>query len=244
MEKNIPLAEDFRDYFDVFLANTEQLRSAVYKIRYRVYCVEFEYEPINSFPNKEEFDEFDEHSRHCVIIHKSTGMPAGCVRLVPAAETLILPFEKYCSSSIDKEYIKKLNLDRDKVCEISRLAVDGAFRRRASEARTRFGEIDAIDCTHRERRTFSLISLAAFLSATALTELTGKKNVFAMMEPFLPRMLEKSGIFFNKAGIDIDYHGMRAPYFAKTEDAMKSMHPDLEHFYEYVFGKIESQYAN
>ena len=89
-----------------------------------------------------------------------------------------------------------MKLDRNSICEISRLAVDSAFRRRVEEVRTRFGEIDAIDCSHEERRTFPLITVAAFLAVTALTDLSGRKNAFAMMEPFCQGCYESQGWIF------------------------------------------------
>lgn len=239
------LAENFQQYFSVDLATTPEQKLDVYKIRYRVYCDEFKYEPADRFPEKVEFDEFDDKSLHCLITHRS-GMPAGCVRLVPAygdADNSSLPFEKYCMDSLDTEYIERLNLERNTVCEISRLAVDGAFRRRSGEALTRFGEVDAMDCSRQEQRTFSLIAVVGFLAATALTDLTGRTNVFAMMEPFLPRLLKRSGILFQRAGKDINYHGTRAPYYNNTQSVLENMRSDLRELYDAVHKQIEHAYS-
>ena len=154
----------------------------------------------------------------------------------------ILPFEKDCSKSLDSEFIRRLNLDRKTVCEISRLAVDSTFRRRAGETETRFGGTGAMDCSHHEQRSFDLIAVAGFLAATALTDLTGRTNVFAMMESFLPRLLKRSGIIFQKAGEDIEYHGIRAPYFIRTQSALDNMRPDLKELYEAIFEQIKQSY--
>ncbi len=245
--QTLSLAENFQKYFSVeFVANAKQ-RSDVYRIRYRVYCDEFKYEPADQFTNKEEYDEFDDRSLHCLIRHRSSGMPAGCVRMVPTAVNQLddwLPFEKYCKKSLDEAYISGLNLERNTICEISRLAVDGAFRRRSGEALTRFGEIDAMDCSQQEKRTFSLIAVAGFLAATALTDLAGRTNLFAMMEPFLPRLMHRSGIAFERAGKDIDYHGIRAPYFITTQLALENMKPELKELYRIVTQQIEMTHPN
>jgi len=87
-------------------------------------------------------------------------------------------------------------------------------------------------------------AVAAFLAATALTHLSGRTNVFAMMEPFLPRLLAKSGICFERAGEDTDYHGIRAPYFIRTQSALQSMRPELEMLYNAIHGRIASVYAS
>ena len=238
------LADTFLRYFDVALATTEEQKKAAYHIRYRVYCEEFGYEPGERFPNHEETDEYDDHSLACLITHRSSGMPAGCVRLVPALDHEPLPLEKYCGGSLDTEFIEALALQRSTLCEISRLAVDGAFRRRAGEAATRFGEVEALGCSRQEIRTFPMIAIAAFLASTALTEVSGRTNVLAMMEPFLPRLLKRSGILFQRAGQDIEYHGMRAPFFITTRDALENMRSDLKKLYDIIHANVRRDYLD
>ena len=240
------LIDDFSRYFRIELVTSKQQEKALYSLRYHVYCEEFQYEAIDLFPDKMETDEFDKQSLHCLIIHKATERAAGCVRLVPTYSGLkdgLLPFEKFCRQSLDDGVIESLNLQRQTECEISRLAVDTAFRRRPGEAATRFGEVESMDCSKQEQRTFSLIAISAFLAATAVTDLTQKTNVFAMMEPFLPRLLKRSGIVFERVGSDIDYHGIRAPYFIKTQSALDNMRPDLKAMYDWVYQQISVDYA-
>jgi N-acyl amino acid synthase of PEP-CTERM/exosortase system len=235
------LCENFLRYFDVSFAATDEQKSEVYGIRYNVYCDEFRYEPAASFPDHEEKDAFDAASLHALVTHKSSGLPAGCVRLVSPAspgEDDLLPFEKNCAGSLDHAFIQGLDLDRSTVCEISRLAVDGVFRRRAGERITRYGEVEGLDCSQQERRTFSMIAIACFLASTALTDIAVRTNVFAMMEPFLPRLLKRSGIVFRRAGADIDYHGQRAPYFITTQSAVENMRPDLKELYTEIHRRI------
>ncbi len=244
-EKKTTLIEDFERYFKIELVTTEAQAKQTYGVRYRVYCEEFNYEAIDLFPDEMETDEFDAHSLHCLIIHKATERAAGCVRLVPANKNHqngLLPLEKFCKESLDSELINSFNIDRNSVCEISRLAVDTAFRRRPGETATRFGVFDSIDCTKQEQRTFSLIALSAFLAGGALTYLTNKTNVFAMMEPFLPRLLKRTGIVFEKVGKDVDYHGIRAPYFITPQSAMDNIQPDIKEMYNWVYKQIEADY--
>ena len=56
---HVSLTEDFRRFFKVSLATTPEQKQAVYRLRYRVYCEELQYEPAEAFPDKAEFDEFD-----------------------------------------------------------------------------------------------------------------------------------------------------------------------------------------
>ena len=235
MDKNsASLVADFQKYFDLELATTPSQLEKVYRVRYRVYCEEFHYEPAESFPDQLERDDFDANSRHCLVIHKATGMPASCARLVMADEHSLMPMEKYCSSAIDENIIRAFDNRRHTICEFSRLGVDGAFRRRPGERASRFGGISALDCSEREQRTFSLIAVATILSAFALSELIERPNCFAMMEPFLPRLLQRSGIIVHSAGCEIEYHGTRSPYCFETRATVGAMAQEFRDFYDAI----------
>jgi N-acyl amino acid synthase of PEP-CTERM/exosortase system len=235
MDKNsASLVEDFQRYFTLELATTPSQLEAVYRIRYRVYCEEFRYESADAFPQQMESDEFDAISRHCLVSHKASGMPAGCARLVLVDESRLMPMEKFCLPAIDQEKLRAFDGKRHTICEFSRLGVDGAFRRRMGERESRFGEISALDCSKREQRTFSLIAVATILSALAMSELIGRRHCFAMMEPFLPRLLKRSGLAVQPAGTEIEYHGTRSPYYFETREAMSGMAEELKEFYAVI----------
>lgn len=234
------LVEDFERYFNVEFANTESLKNEVYRVRYRVYCEEFQYEATDHFPEGLEKDEYDDISMHCLITHRTSGLAAGCVRLVPTAgdPSGLLPMEKHCRESIDQQFIDNLHLERSKECELSRLAVDQNFRRRPGETATRFGELSSLDMPINERRTFPLIAVSAFVAAIALTDLSGRNSVFAMMEPFLPRLLKRSGICFVRAGQDTDYHGLRAPYYLDAQ-AAETVNDELKPLYHWIRNQLK-----
>jgi len=238
---SISLVEDFRRFFSVDVASRPEQVADVFGIRYRVYCDEFGYESKEEFPDQQEHDEFDHRSLHCLITHKSSGLPAGCTRLVLCKPGELLPVEKFCRSALDDNSAGVLEQNRAIACEVSRLAVDGRFRRRAGEGDTRFGRVESLDFTAREVRTFSLIAVAAYLSACALTALTDRTLVYAMMEPFLPRLLRRSGILFEPAGEEINYHGLRAPYMARTRDVVTAMHPDLKELYDAIHDEFSTE---
>jgi N-acyl amino acid synthase of PEP-CTERM/exosortase system len=235
-------AEAFLTYFDVCFATDAAMKDDVGRIRYRVYCEEFGYEDKDAFPNGIELDEFDKQSQHCLVIHKASSTPAGCVRVVRGIQDSLLPFEKFCSDSLDRNFFEHNQMSRESMCEVSRLAVDGMFRRRAGEQATRYGGVHVSDLSQQEQRTFPLIAVSCFLAATALTDLMNCTNAFAMMEPFLPRMLSRSGINFTKVGQDIDYHGLRAPYFVTTQAAVGNMAPELRELYDAIRTHVKSDF--
>jgi len=242
MENNThPLLESFREFFSINMATTPELKRDVYRIRYRVYCEDMQFEPAEQFPDNLETDEFDDHSLHCLVTHKRTGQPAGCMRLVEAGTELQLPFEKRCLNSVYTEFMADLYEHRDSICEFSRMAIDRDFRRRAGENHTRVGELDALDWSRREQRTFSLIGVAATLAAFAMADLTGRDRVFAMMERHLPRLLRRSGFLMQQAGDFTEYHGRRALYFNTVEQVVENLRPELRQLYNAIRRDFSTQ---
>ena len=104
------LAEAFLNYFDVDLVESQLQRERVGRLRYRVYCEEFGYEPAEAFPDGRESDSFDDHALHCEIIHRGSGEAAGCVRLICATDTHRLPLVIFHA---DHPVLPARDLERD-----------------------------------------------------------------------------------------------------------------------------------
>ena len=234
-------AENFLKYFSIELANTEMKKSEGYRLRYHVYCEEFKYKADLNISDKQEIDEFDKHSMHCLIRHNN-GTLAGCIRLISAGDDQLgqsLQVEKFCSNSLDHDWKEWSNLKRGTVAEISRFSVAPDFRRRSGEVLTRFGELSAFDYQAENMRTFSPVALGCILAAVAMTELTERKNVFAILEPVLARLLKTLGMDFQKVGSDINLNGIRAPYFITTDTVMQNMPSELCELYEGIYTQMK-----
>jgi N-acyl amino acid synthase of PEP-CTERM/exosortase system len=236
-------AEAFLTYFDVCFAADKATQDDAGRIRYRVYCEEFGYEPCEAFPDGIERDEFDPQSLQCLVTHKATSTPAGCVRVVKACAEKPLPFENFCGDSLDADFFDRNPIPRELMCEVSRLAVDGMFRRRSGEQATRFGGVHISDLSQQEKRTFPMIAVSCFFAANIMADNAGNTKLFAMMEPFLPRLLKRSGINFTKVGHDIDYHGLRAPYFVTTPEVKSNVVPELKELYDAIQELLKKEIA-
>ena len=237
------LITDFLRYFDLKLAIRPEERAAAYRLRYQVYCLEQSFEPAERFPDEQEVDEFDRHSLHCLIIHRATGIAAGCVRVVNGGASGLLPLEMHCPGSVNEEIFQAHAIQREAMCEISRLAVSSHFRRRSSDQLPiTLPSGEGREISAREARSFPLIATAGFLGATALTDLAGTTSVFALMEPFLPRLMSRAGINFQKAGSNVQYNGLRAPYFIRTEWATHDLRPELRELYQAIYASLAADY--
>jgi N-acyl-L-homoserine lactone synthetase len=265
-EETRSLVEQFHRFFDVDFAVSQQQKNAVYGVRYRVYCEEQNFEPSSNFPDRMERDEFDDKSLHCLITHKASGIHAGCVRVVGTGgrrQTDLLPYEKHCPESVDPDFFRAKDLKRESICEVSRLAVDPRFRRRPAAGVPAAGvpaagvpaagvpaagvPAEVTYCaeeqfSQEEIRTFPLIATAGFLSATALSDISARNNVFSLMQPFLPRLMRHAGFIFQRAGKPVEYHGNRVAYYCKTEWAVRKLRPELREFYESIHARIDQAY--
>jgi N-acyl amino acid synthase of PEP-CTERM/exosortase system len=213
------------------------------RIRYRVYCEEFGYESPERFPDGMEADEFDEAATHCLVTHNGSGLAAGCVRICPASvkgSSNVMPYEKWCSGSLDEAPLIAFRAPREHLCEASRFAVDGIFRRRPGEAMTRFGKALLWELTDSERRTFPLISVGLTLGAAVMAERLKRPNLFALMEPFLPRLLTRFGVHFHRVGRDIDYHGIRAVYAIDTDEFVRTMGQEFRQLYSWITESVQN----
>jgi N-acyl amino acid synthase of PEP-CTERM/exosortase system len=235
------LFADFATFFDLSLALTTEQRRKVYEIRYRVYCEEFGYEPSERFLDARERDAYDARSLHCLVTHRSTGMPAGCVRLVLSSATEKLPMETHTGDAIDAGFMAGFAGRRQEMSEFSRLAVDAAFRRRHGERATRYGAVEGFSFSEGEMRTFPLIATALFLGAAAVADLNGRKHIFAIMEPFLPRRLKRVGIDFRRIGSDFEFRGTRAPYYANIDELAAAAEAPMLAAFDLIKGHLRKQ---
>ena len=225
------ISEAFRHYFEVVLADTEELREQVFRLRYAVYCAELHYEDPANFPDGLERDAFDSLAFHCLLRHRPTDLLAGTVRLItagPLAPEAPFPFEIACRGHLDEKLISMEMPDRRRTGEISRLAVISAFRRRTGEQHLPAPLLEEADFSGEERRVFPHLALGLYLAAASMGLLAGLDSVFVMMEERLARRLKHYGIVFEQVGDVIDYHGRRGPYHITREMLYANIAPPIE----------------
>lgn len=226
----------FYEYFKLVVANTPKLREEVYKIRYQVYCKELNYEREEDCRDGMERDIYDQRSIHCLLLHRSSGVYAGCVRLIlPAPGNLekSLPVEKVCS--LKPNGIELNNLHRYCFGEVSRLAVRGEFRRRKGEAQSPHG-VSAEESTavENERRHFPLIAIGLYLAAISIAQEIDLNSIFTLMEPRLARHLRRFGINSCQIGDSVEFHGERGPFQINLETVASGMNTNVHELFQAI----------
>jgi len=89
---------NFNQYFIMQPANTSCLLEDVFRLRYRVYCLELKWEAPND--TGLEIDQYDEYSSHYLIRHRASGEPAATVRLI-LQNPLGFPIQKSADIRLD-----------------------------------------------------------------------------------------------------------------------------------------------
>ena len=225
-----PLRDIYWRYFSVHDAAAPELRKQVHELRYQVYCVENPFEDRALHANGLEIDHYDAHAIHALLIHRSTGLAAGTVRIVlPVAE------QPEASFAIQALCDKALLGGHGQVPlattgEISRFCITKTFRRRVQDRSYRTvpsnTEISAAD----ERRVIPNMTLGLIAWLVEASQARGITHWYAVMEPQLLRLLSRLGIHFDRIGDLVDYHGWRQPCVIAVDEMLARVHrerPDI-----------------
>lgn len=220
------IAKHFAQYLQPGIANTTEYRREVYALRHQVYCEELHFEEAK--PEQIETDEFDERSIHCCIRHLSSKNLAGTLRLITSNNPdEALPIKYFCNHALTHPELHPDRFLPRQICEISRLAVPAAFRKRQIDQfeGVATGAINESTFSTQELRFFPYLAVSLYLSAIAMTYKTRRFHVFVMMEPRLARSLNFVGIRFQPIGPVIDYHGRRAPFYINSRQIKPALSP-------------------
>lgn len=238
------LAEYFSKYFSLSFAHSNALKQEVYKIRYKVYCEELEFEPKDKFPEGMEIDSYDDRSLHFLLFHKPSQTYIGCVRIV-------LANEKYKDNSFPFERLfNKISLDfkngeREHFTEISRLAVIDKFRKRLSDNLLQesisSNELKYSFQEDEDRRKYQHIPLTPISLYLACTTVGVRHNLnsFNLMEPKLARHLRRYGFPSHQIGDFVEFHGKRGAFVIYNQEVVKCFSPEVKE----LFTVIEEQLA-
>lgn len=243
------LADGFSKYFRIDAAITTTQREAVFNIRHQVYCEDLKYEPERA--DHRETDEHDANSLHCLLRTAGpTPEPVGCTRLVYAragasagASDYLLPFERTCAQTLDRTIIDPARLPRERIGEVSRLAVVAAYRRRRGEARQVFG-LDSKDYGAPFKPRFPYVPISLYLGVVALAVRNQIDTLFLLTEPRLATHFFRLGVDIRQIGQPVMHRGMRIPSMIDVPTLVKDLRPFLLPLWELIYASMEAGTLN
>lgn len=237
----------FNKYFEIVPADTPEKLLQAYRLRYEVYCKEGLIPGFNSenYPDGLEYDKYDEHSVHSLLMHKPSGLVAGTVRIILPNQSKIdrqFPLEKFASNSFYTEIKSLKSLSRIHLGEISRLILAPAFRNYCRENRQYIVEEESkyffqlqdqiktntskIDYYYNNFKC-RMDSYPIFGLFAAIVQMSIKHNLkywYAGMELGLEKFCRISGINFTPISPIVDYYGPCRSYLGYIPDIMKRIY--------------------
>ncbi|SDM85808.1 N-acyl amino acid synthase, PEP-CTERM/exosortase system-associated [Geoalkalibacter ferrihydriticus] len=204
-------------YFDFVEIKKNDPRIAdVFKLRYKVYVEEWGFERAEDHPLGIETDEYDQQAIHIAAIRRETGAIIGTARLIPCSD-MKFPIEK--NMQMDRDVQGELRI---KTCEISRLAVSKDYRRRAGDNMIYNGEVfsaQGMSIPEDERRSGENdIVLGLIRKICEFSGREGFTHWYVGMAKGLYILLKRRKMNFTPIGPEIDYHGLRRPYFGRVDE--------------------------
>ncbi len=221
------MLQHYQKYFYAVHANTPELKTIAYKLRYKIYAEEYGEEVFNTGKNlKIEMDEYDDEACHCLLFHKPTHTPIGYIRLVPYNERSKrqLPIEHICNDGFDTNIISLAELRSKETGEVSRMAIESSFRRRAYDVSFQLRDKSSSG-TNNRRMKINYLPLCLALMGVLSCQETKLTFSVALMEPKLAKLLKMFGIQLKQIGSVIEFHGQRAPFVLYPQSSYDSLRP-------------------
>ena len=226
--------------FDFFefrkISRNDPLISEVYKLRYKVYCDEWGFEKPEDHPGGIEKDDFDQYSVHMVALTKDRKELIGTMRLILASE-LGFPLEGHCKITTDLSAIP-----RERIGEISRLAISKDYRKRAGDRliydrgeseEHAFKRSDTAEKRLCEYAIISGLYTCMYKESVSL----GLTHWFAVMAKGLSILLNRLSVTFTPIGPEVYYHGVRTPYIGQIDEIVSTVtRENPEFFRSYLSG--------
>ncbi len=173
--------------FEINIVETRAELREVFRLRHQVYCVERGHQDMPGNIG-EEFDDFDDHSRHVLLRHREDGEPVGTARLIcinPINPAASFQIQEFCSPD------RLAHIPLRTSGEISRFALSKSRR---------------VGCAN-----MALMRLALVRGLVQLSSKLGITHWLALQERTLIRLNERNAIRFDPIGAPVECHGIRQP---------------------------------
>jgi len=201
--------------FEVIIADTAESKKTHYHLRYQVYCLDVAFEDASMYPDRMEWDEYDQSSVHFLVRSRVTGHWVGAMRMI-LGDYHFLPTVE--NAEIDSAKVGKIP---GSVAEISRLCVVSEYRRNQYLRKSKLYEQGHKETTTDQseilvniddRRKEPEIMLGLLRAAYAYSLDNEIDSWYFMVAPSLARILHRLSLNVREIGPLQSFHGERAPH--------------------------------
>lgn len=241
----INIGATFSEHFEIVPALSEELKNEAFRVRHQVYCEDLNFESQRA--SKYETDEYDVNALHLLMKSVRLNKFIGCTRLVRPSIVdphQPLPFEICCGSTLDYSKVGSLLLSRNKIAEVSRLAVISEFRRRKGEADKPINISDEdYGISSYAHFRFPYIPLGLFIGTVELAYIHHIDVLFMLTEKRLAMHFSKLGANLEFIGLPIEHRGIRVPSMVNTVEIIKNMKPIFKPMYNLISKAIHESFT-
>jgi len=219
------------------VANSNNLRNAVYRLRYKVYVEELGFEKAEDHLDGYEIDEYDSHSIHFAALNENQEV-IGTLRMVRNSEKGF-PINHAAKTTFIGEKPAP-----DKIVEISRLAVSKdpcgiedsfhSMKYYPDKTEREILENNVPIPEGYQKRKRALIALGLYRLFYQTTKKMGLTHWYMISEKKMFCAIKRVGFLFYQIGEPVNYHGIRIPYLGILKDIyqyLQSRTPNLFKFY-------------
>jgi N-acyl amino acid synthase of PEP-CTERM/exosortase system len=220
----------YQKAFRVIEAKSDALREVAFRLRYQIYCVEngMDSSDAAAVSVNLEKDSYDDHSLHYLLYSKENDQPVGTVRVVLPREDKLLhsfPLQFICDHPLIhmQDRVKKF-------CEVSRLCMVRAFRKRPGDGNVLPGyfeqdqdlHIDKAATVHIRRVIpFAPLGLLRVAFEGALEH--GLTDCICVLDPDQLHSLQRIGLSYRVLGPRLDMGGPQQPVIFNIKHAFDNM---------------------
>jgi N-acyl amino acid synthase of PEP-CTERM/exosortase system len=227
--------------------DSDELLKEIYRVRFEVYCLECGFLPPEDYPDGLEIDAYDKHSIHFAAF--ADGNVIGTARLVLNSE-LGYPLNEHCTElSIDDS-----TLPKDRLVEVSRLALRKSFRRRqedgiyAVESYLKKSEGGILaekveDRSEQERKRHQpVVIMGLYKAMYHETRRRGYSHWYAAMERKLWYALKTFHFTFQEIGPQVDYYGPVIPFLGDIKQLEGEVIENSRDLWAFMLDGLEKEY--
>jgi N-acyl amino acid synthase of PEP-CTERM/exosortase system len=210
-----------------------------------VYAREFGFEPIRA--SGQERDHYDAHAVQCIMRTADAQQESvGCARLImtdPLDPDAPLPFELACRDTLNRALLDPARLPRNRIAEVSRLAVMPNFRRRKGEAHVAINLEDR-DFGGTPAHRFPNIPLSLYITSVLMAKRHGIDYLFVLTEPRLSKHFAKLGVQITAVGAPVDFRGLRVPSVMRVADVYTGLRSLARPMWHEISAQIDAAYEH
>lgn len=236
--------------FEIVPAETEAQAEEVFRLRYQVYCRENGFIDPAMTKSELERDIYDRHALHALLMHRPSGRPVGTVRVIlPRLDhpERSFPLQNVCDHPLlyDPERLQR-------TCEISRLCMTKAFRKRPDDSALlpAYTEADWEKPPKSKdqqvvyfRRMIPYAPLGLLMGAFEMALDNGITDCFCVMDSTQLYAMGRIGLDCEFLGSPIEFFGEQQPVLMNIRNVLTKMKEDNEPCWDIIsdYGRLDDK---